>query len=137
MTLIRINTNPSRKQLLVFGLAWLVFLGGLGLSLWSKDRHQPAAVIGTLAIVVPLAGLAWPRGLRHVYVGLTYATYPIGFVVSHIVLALLYYLVLTPIGLVMKLGGYDPLARRFEPKSPSYWKRRDDPKPAGSYLRQI
>ncbi len=137
MTLLRINTNPSRRQLLVFGLAWLVVFGSLSLRLWHKDLHPFALGLGALTVIVPLIGLIWPRGLRLVYIGLTYATYPIGFVVSHLVLAALYYLVLTPIGVVMKLFGYDPLARRFDSKSTSYWQQRQTSKPSGSYFRQI
>ena len=137
MTLLRINTNPSRRQLLVFGLAWLVVFGCLSVRLWYKDLHPLSLGFGALTVTVPLVGLIWPRWLRLVYIALTYATYPIGFVVSHVVLAALYYLVLTPIGIVMKLFGHDPLARRFESKSTSYWQRRETSKTSDSYFRQI
>jgi hypothetical protein len=33
----------------------------------------------------------------------------------------IYYLVFTPIGLIMKLSGRDALQRRFEPAENSYW----------------
>ncbi len=38
--------------------------------------------------------------MRAVFVGMSYLAWPIGFVVSHVILALVYYLVFTPIGLV-------------------------------------
>jgi hypothetical protein len=136
MSLIRINRQPSRSQLLVFGLAWLVFFGALGATLWLRGRTVPATVAAALAAGVPLAGIFLPRMLRHLYVGLSYAVYPIGFVVSHVILAVLYYLVVTPIGLVLRLGGYDPLARRPAPGASSYWRDRGAPKPAASYFRQ-
>jgi len=136
MSLIRINRNPSRRQLLVFAAAWLVFFGIGAATLFHRGRTNPAIFLGTLAAAVPLAGLAVPGILRFAYLGLSYATYPIGFVVSHAVLALLYYVVLTPIGWVMKLGGYDPLRRRLEPSARSYWQERDTKKTAASYFRQ-
>ena len=44
---------------------------------------------------------------------------PIGILVSTVVLAVTYYLVLTPIGLLARLFGYDPMARRPKPVKPS------------------
>jgi hypothetical protein len=38
-----------------------------------------------------------------------------------ITMALLFFAVVTPIGLVMRLAGRDPLRLRFEPAEPSYW----------------
>ena len=49
----------------------------------------------------------------------------LGLIMSHIILALVYYLVLTPIGLFMRILGKDPLTLRFDPKSDSYWVRRE------------
>jgi hypothetical protein len=136
MSLFRINRNPSRRQLLVFGLAWLAFVGLLGWRAWSRGSRSAAELAWILAVAVPLAGLASPGFLRGVYVGLSYATYPIGFVVSRILLALVYYLALTPIGLIMRLFRHDPLSRRFDPTARSYWIRRDGAKPAESYFNQ-
>jgi len=136
MSLIRINKNPSRRQLRVFGLAWLVFLGLLGWESWLRGRHSAAEAAWALAAVVPLAGLLSPRFLRSVHLAMSYATYPIGFVVSRVVLALVYYLALTPIGLTMRLFRYDPLSRRFDPKARSYWIRRDATKTTESYFQQ-
>ena len=136
MALIRINKNPSRPQLLLFGAAWLVFFGGWGFAAWTKAAPSLARGLWVLAGVVPLAGLLVPGLLRLVYIGLSYATYPIGFVVSHVVLAIIYYLVFTPIGLIMRLLRYDPLSRRSDAQAPSYWKEGTNPKPVASYFRQ-
>ncbi len=136
MALIRINQNPTRTQLNVFGAAWLIFFGAWGGIAAAKGQATVAVVLWTLAGVIPLVGWFIPRGLRLVYLALSYATYPIGFVVSHVVLALIYYLVFTPVGLIMRLCGYDPLTRRFEAQAASYWKPRPNPKPVASYFRQ-
>lgn len=136
MSLIRINPHPSRQQLRVFGLAWLVFFAGGGVVAWSKAEPTLARGLWALAGGIPLVGLIFPRGLRLVYIALSYATYPIGFVVSHVVLAIIYYLVFTPIGLIMRRLRYDPLTRRFDAKATSYWQVRTNPKPTASYFRQ-
>ena len=136
MSLIRINKNPSPRQLFVFAASWLGFMGALGAVGWFRGRHAHAAVFWVLAAVLPLAGLASRSLLRIVFLGLSYAAYPVGIVVSNIVLALVYYVALTPIGLTMRLFRYDPLARKFDPAAQSYWIPRKTDKPAESYFKQ-
>jgi hypothetical protein len=136
MPLIRINKDPSRRQLAVFGAAWLVFLALSGWASWSRGRHMAAEVLWTVAAVVPLAGLFVPRFLRLVYLGLSYLTYPVGFVVSYVVLAVVYFLALAPIGLTMRLFRHDPLSRRLDPLAKSYWKPRNAAKSAEDYFNQ-
>ena len=46
---------------------------------------------------------------------------PIGFVVSFVLLAVFYFLLLTPVALVFRLIGRDALRRRFDAAAPSYW----------------
>ena len=75
--------------------------------------------------------------MRAVYVGLSCAAFPVGFVVSHVVMVLVYYGVVTPIGLVMRLLGHDPMHRGFDRDAATYWVERPavhDPK---RYFRQF
>jgi hypothetical protein len=136
MSLIRINLNPSGRQLMVFATAWLLFLGAIGAENWHHGRHTVAAILWVLAGLVPLVGIFSRGALRFVFVGLSYATRPIGIVVSFVVLALVYYLALTPIGLTMRLLRHDPLSRKFEPDAGSYWSTRPKTKPIESYFDQ-
>jgi hypothetical protein len=139
MGMIDVNRNPSRRQLNQFGLIWLAFfLLATGL-LWIR-LHSPAlsGALAAAALVVPAVGWVAPAFMRLVFVGMSYLAWPIGFVVSHLLLAGVFFLVVTPIGLVMRLAGYDPMHRRFDPRLSSYWIERDgrerDPK---SYFRQF
>ena len=50
--------------------------------------------------------------------------------VSPVVMAMLYYTTMTPIGLLLRLSGKDLLRLRFEPESPTYWIPRQPPGPA-------
>ncbi len=136
MSLIRINRNPSGRQLAVFAVAWLVFLGLAGLASRLHGRPLAAGVLWAAAAAVPLAGAAWPVVLRYAYLGLSYATYPVGFVVSHAALLVVYYLVLTPLGLAMRLFRHDPLSRGFDPAAKSYWTPRQPAGKPESYLNQ-
>jgi len=136
MSLIRISRNPSGRQLKVFTAAWLVVLGAAGLASWLRGRHGAADVLWALAVALPLCGAAGPAAVRYAYVGLSYATYPIGYVVSHVVLAVVYYLVLTPIGLAMRLFRHDALARGFDSGKKSYWQPANTTRRVESYFDQ-
>jgi hypothetical protein len=64
---------------------------------------------------------AVPPARRPIYFGWAYLTWPIGVAVSFVILAVVYYLVLTPIGLLRRLLGRDPMQRRFDREATTYW----------------
>ncbi len=137
MGVIQINRNPSRRQLNQFGFIWLGFFVFFGLLAWFKlERHTAATVLWAAAIVVPVIGWLAPAFMKVVFLGLSYAAFPIGFVVSHVILAAVYYLVLTPIGLMMRVFRYDPMNRALEPDRQSYWVEREPQPAAKQYFRQ-
>ncbi len=138
MSLIRINHDPSRRQLAVFGVAWLVFFSILGSVVLAKAESTPiAATLWAVAVGVPAVGYIAPEFLRIVYVGMCYVAAPIGWVISHIVLALVYYLLMTPIGWLMRLFRYDPLRRRFDRSAATYWIPREEDENTQHYFRQF
>jgi hypothetical protein len=51
-------------------------------------------------------------------------------VISPLVLGVLFYVCVTPIGVLMRLTGKDPMRQRFEPAAKSYWIIREPPGPA-------
>ena len=55
-------------------------------------------------------------------------------IVSPIALGILFFLVVTPTGLLMRLLGKDPLRLRFDPAADSYWIKRDPPGPTADSL---
>ena len=139
MSIVRINRHPTLKQLNQFGFIWLGFLTFFGVMAWFKlDAPKVAMGLWIVAIVVPVIGWSAPSFMRLVFLGMSYAAWPIGFVVSHLMLAMVYSLVMTPIGLVMRVVGYDPMTRRRDRESSSSWIVRDkgDRGPE-SYFRQF
>lgn len=136
MSLIRINRQPTRSQLRVFALAWALAFGCFAFSAWGEELPILASTLAAFAFGVPAVGLSWPAMLRFAYLGLTYLTFPLGWLFSHVILALIYYLVLTPTGWLLRLFRYDPLARRWDRDATSYWKARDESPTTESYFRQ-
>ena len=49
----------------------------------------------------------------------------LGTIMTPIVMGLLYFVTLTPIGLIMRATGKDPLRTRLEPEAETYWQKRD------------
>ena len=139
MAVIEINRNPTRRQLNQFGFIWLGFLVLFGaIARFKLDAPNLALGLWVAALVVPVVGWLIPSVMRAVFLGMSYAAWPIGFVVSHVILALVYYLVFTPVGLAMRIFGYDPMKRGFDESVSSYWVTRD---PAAAetkrYFRQF
>jgi hypothetical protein len=136
--MIRINHNPSRRYLAVFALLWLgVFCVLGGMSWWRSGACVTANMFWAIAVAIPVLGLIWPGALRLVYLAISYATYPIGLVVSYIILAIVYYLVLTPIGIVMRVTGYDPMHRNFDRSAKTYWIPRETEEGTERYFKQF
>lgn len=120
MTLVSLDLSPSSKTLQQFGYIALFFFGGFGIYSYAYGQNWGAFFI-CLGLLCGLMSLIAPSTLKPIYVGLMIATFPIGFVVSHIILAVLYYGILTPTGLIMRGLGYDPMKRQLEPEAASYW----------------
>lgn len=136
--MIEINRNPSKRVLRQFAGIWLpLFCAVAGGMLWFRfDLPRVAIGVWIAGAVLALAGLVRPAVAKWVYLGMLYATWPIGFVVSHVLLFLVYALVLTPTGLLLRLFGRDPLAKGFDKKAASYWQRREPRPDVTSYFRQ-
>jgi hypothetical protein len=59
-------------------------------------------------------------------------------VMSPVVLGIMFFLVITPMAIVMRWFREDPLRRRFDPRLPSYWiERRPDSPTAGTFTDQF
>lgn len=122
MALVAINWKPDRKTLAEFSEAWLFFLGMVGAPLaYFRGHPRLAAALWLAAVIGRLLGLVRPQWMRPAFLGLTLLTFPIGWVVSNVVLALLYFGVFTPVALIFRLIGRDALKRTLDRQAPTYW----------------
>ena len=69
--------------------------------------------------------------------GLTIVAYPIGLVLSYVIMATLFYLIISPIGVLMRLTGKDPLEKRINPEADTYWVDAQSARPSESYFKQF
>jgi hypothetical protein len=145
--MLELNLDPDERTLRRFGLLALCVFGALGACAWrgmpplaldpGPLRSALACGLWALAGSAGLLALLWPRGNRALYVGLSLLGYPVGLVVSHAMLALLFFAVFTPVGAGMRLLGRDPLERALERGRASYWTKARGRQPKPSYFRQF
>jgi hypothetical protein len=129
--------NPTPRMLRQFSGAWLVVFAGLA-GHRALLRHQPdAAVVLSAVALLGLIGLVRPAWMRWPFVAATVITFPIGWVVSQLVLLLMFLLVITPVALFMRLRGRDILQLKRPPANVSLWKRRPEQTEPGRYLNQF
>lgn len=125
-----LSAREGRKFGLTVGGAFLV-LGGL---LWW--RHRPAApYLGGLGAALALAGLVVPTYLGPVQRGWMALAHAISRVTTPIFMAIVYFVVLTPIGLVRRAFGGSALEHRAN--EGSYWVTRPSGQAQAGMERQF
>jgi hypothetical protein len=148
MALIAVNWKPDRRQLRWFGLFCVIGFGGIGTLIFFKqglfgfEFAEATATLtarvlwGLAAVCGVLAGIL-PAALRPLYVVLTAISLPIGFVLSHVLMAGVFYGLLTPVGLFFRMTGRDPLERKFDRSAKTYWVPRERVTDVKRYYRQF
>jgi len=135
MAMVEINWHPNRRELKQFALAWILFFGALSVyCVWAG--RPPAAVVFAIVATVGVIEFLRRGALRPVFVVATILALPIGWVISHLVMMAVYYVVLTPIGLIMRLVGYDPLQRTIDRSAKTYWQPRETNEDPARYFKQ-
>ena len=74
---------------------------------------------------------------QSLYAAWLLAFLPLGWTMSHTVLAIVYYGVMTPIGMAMRLVGHDPLQRKPDPSVDTYWIEKTEKPGVDRYFRQF
>lgn len=137
MAMLEINWNPSRKELRQFGFLCLAFFGGLaGYQYYHHGVGLFVQIAAGAALVGGVLGAVAPQLLKYVFVGWIIAVFPIGWTISHLLLGLIYFVVLTPIGLILRALGNDPMNRTIDRRASSYWTTHEQA-PMARYFRQF
>lgn len=144
--MIEIDFNPEEKTLRHFGwialggfafvaaIAWfevLIFAFGLG-----GARVPVAAFFAGLGLLAALFSLVYPRANRPIFVGLALLTFPIGFVLSYLIMGILFFGMIAPVAIFFRLTGRDSMQRGYDPAAESYWTPARADRGAESYFKQ-
>ncbi len=110
----------------VLGVLWLL-----------RGKAHPAFFLAP-GLVLVVAGAIAPGILKPVYLAWMSVALVLGFIVSHVLLTLFFFLAITPLGIAARLTGKDFLRLKLQPEAKSYWipRSRPAPKTPAEYERQ-
>jgi len=114
--------NAPRKELRGFGIGMTLFCAFIGGILYWKGHPTGAFslwIVGGVIFLIP--ALLFPEGLRPVFIGWSAIAVRLSWVISRLVLLLIFYLLFTAVSLIQKIIRRDPLDRTFPGEKPSYW----------------
>jgi multisubunit Na+/H+ antiporter MnhG subunit len=119
------HIKSDRHELRKFGLVFGTGLFILSLLIYAIHRHFSPLFLWQIPLVSILLGLTipvllWPFQKIWMIFGLI-----LGFVMTRILLGLVFFIVLTPIGLIAKIAGKEFLNRKIETGAATYWNTRD------------
>ncbi len=122
---LKVSPKELRKFSYLVG-AVLILIGVAGIFKHWYDSAVAAIWIGAALLV--LCGLVKPKLLRRVYLAWMGFAFALGWVVSRVILILLFYLIITPIGAAARLFGKKFIDISFPGSSDSYWVSRENSK---------
>lgn len=133
-----IPKNPSDKMLRQFGLLCLFFFGGIAIyGFFTESSFKWSVIFSLIAFLSGLAAIAKPVSIKYFFIGWMILAFPIGYVVSKILLLSVFLLVFMPVSLIFRLIGRDALVlRKKTPQTATYWLPKTQPTDPSRYLRQ-
>jgi len=117
-----IDTSP--KKIRDFGITFFVMFVLIGGVLLYKGRSIGYACFAVGVVFIVLGRWA-PGSLKPFHKAWMTLALVLGFFTSRIILCVLYYCVLTPIGVIMRLLGKDLLDKRWNKEARSYWIKKE------------
>jgi hypothetical protein len=131
----KIESSP--KKLREFGFVVGGVLCAIGiLSFWRGRGSFPYFLV--LGIILVVLGAVKPSILKPVQKAWMTLAILMGWVMTRVFLSVLFYLAITPVGLLLRLMGKDLLDEKLEPQKQSYWKLRPQtPRVPTDYEKQF
>ena len=123
---------PSNRS---FGGLFVVVFAALATWTWARGGswYVAWAALAALTLVVTLAAPQRLTPLNRLWMRFAALLHR---VVSPVVLGVMFFALVTPFGVIRRLAGRDPMARRFEPGASTYWIERRPPGPDPKTMTQ-
>jgi hypothetical protein len=99
--------NPARS----FGISVGTVLCLIGALLVWRGRIGRAEVVGAVGVVLLVCGLVHPPLLKYPSAAWWRFSRALGYVNARVLLSIIFFLILTPLGLLWRITAKDPLAR--------------------------
>jgi hypothetical protein len=118
----KINAGP--REVRKFGITFWVVLSLFGGFMLYKGNPAWPYLFGAGTLFL-LLGLVAVLILRPVFLGWMKFAQALAWVNTRLILGIFFYLIMTPVALIMRLVGRDPLQRKFDRAASSYWIKRE------------
>jgi hypothetical protein len=114
----KLKTDKARLR--KFGLTMAAAFAVISLVIFLRGRHS-AMPLSAVSLFFLLIGLSFPDWLKYIYIAWMKLAFVLSWVNTRVLLTLVFYLIFSPSGLVMRLLGIDLLKRRLDRSCDSYW----------------
>jgi hypothetical protein len=116
--------EPSGRDLNLLAVMFLVIPGVIGcyLAFWKGSWDGYVWIVVGLALAFSRLIPPLFRFIYRLWLGFSVV---LGYFISRIILTIVFFIVLTPTGFIMRVLGKDPMDRKLDPGAPSYWKPRE------------
>lgn len=131
------NIKGDKSDWKKFGITMGVILTIIGLYLfWKKNNYFEYFLF--LAASFFILGLILPAALKHVYKAWMSLAVVMGFIMTRVIMVIIFYLLVTPIGIIASITGKKFLDMKIDKDAKSYWLTRDkSQKIKADYERQF
>ncbi len=138
MTWSDVIRPPKPKVVQQFGILCLLVFGVSGLFLaLGKGRTGLGYGLVGFGVFCAILGAVAPGIFRWFFTGSMLLAFPIGFVVSQVMLVFLFFVVFLAVGAFLRLTGRDAMVRKRQPAGGGgYWQDKPTPSDPKRYLRQ-
>ena len=117
--------NLEKTQIRKFGIALTILLLVIGSWKFYKGKMTPSYIFLTMGALSFASAMFFQPIIKPVYIAMMKAAHVLGWVNTRILLTFIYYFIMTPIGLLMRISGKDILDENIEPRKEDYWVRRE------------
>lgn len=124
--MIDIDTSSKAEQR-KFGIVIGMIILALGLFRWWRHdfQHIPY-ILFPLGTTLFLLGIVAPRALQPVFVLWMKFAIAVNWLMTRVVLALAFYLIITPVRVLVRVFSEDPLKRKWLPEAETYWEEPEE-----------
>jgi len=117
----KINRNPTTRELHQFGWIMMAGLSALAALLAWRGHPAPAPWLVGGGVLIAVLSYVWPSAARCIYRGWMTFGQGMAWVVSHVILTVVFFVMVTPVALVFKLIKRDELRLKRDPSLETYW----------------
>jgi Saxitoxin biosynthesis operon protein SxtJ len=138
MAIMNLDTS-SKKEQRNFGFLMACAISGVSIVHWLiRGREELAVWPFIMAGVFLLLGLIFPKALEPIFVIWMKFALVVNWVMTRILLSLVWFLLITPMRVGFALRGKDPLNRTYLPEASSYWEDAEEqPDELNAYKNQF